>query len=69
MTDDLIPLAQYAAQVGKAPTTVREKCQRGTVPGAVKLGRDWLIPASAPYPDARVTSGHYKNWRKSKAQA
>ena len=64
---DLIPIAQYAQLIGKNPANVRQKCLRGTLPGAVKVGRDWLIPADAPYPDARVTSGRYTNWRKKKA--
>lgn len=61
--DNLIPIAEYAARIGKAPTTVRQKCQLGTLPGAVKIGRDWLIPADAPYIDTRIKSGEYKNWR------
>lgn len=66
--DNLIPISEYAARIGKAPTTVRQKCQRGSLPGAVKMGRDWFIPADAPYPDSRVKSGEYKNWRKKKPQ-
>ena len=62
----LIPLKEYAAQIGKAVPTVQQKCQRGTLPGAVKIGRDWLIPADAPYPDNRVKSGEYRDWRKQK---
>lgn len=62
----LIPINEYAAKIGKAPTTIRQRCQRGTLPGAVKIGRDWLIPADAPYPDNRVKSGEYRDWRKQK---
>ena len=61
---NLIPLQAYAEQVGKSPRSVRQKCQLGTLPGAVKIGRDWLIPADAPYTDSRITTGRYKNWRK-----
>ena len=61
---NLLPLKQYAERHGLLPDTVRKKCQRGNVPGAVKMGRDWLIPTDAPYPDARVKTGEYKNWRK-----
>jgi hypothetical protein len=63
---NLISINEYAAKIGKAPTTIRQKCQRGTLPGAVKIGRDWLIPADAPYPDNRVKSGEYRDWRKQK---
>lgn len=64
---NLIPLQAYAEQVGKSPRSVRQKCQLGTLPGAVKIGRDWLIPADAPYTDSRVKSGQYRNWRKEKS--
>lgn len=60
----LIPITEYAARNGKNPIVVRQKCQRGTLPGAIKMGRDWFVPADAPYPDNRVKSGKYKDWRK-----
>lgn len=63
---NLISINEYAARIGKSTTTVRQKCQRGTLPGAVKIGRDWLIPDDAPYPDNRVKSGEYRDWRKQK---
>ena len=63
---NLIPLMEYASRIGKAPRSVRQKCQLGTLPGAVKIGRDWLIPSEAPYQDNRIKSGEYKNWRKAK---
>ena len=62
--DNLIPIAEYAARIGRDPATVRQKILRGALPGAVKIGRDWLIPANAPYTDNRVKSGDFKNWRK-----
>ena len=57
--EKLIPIAEYAAKIGKAPITVADKCRRGALPGAVKIGRDWLVPADAEYPDYRVKSGRY----------
>ena len=60
---DLIPIAEYAARVHRAVSSVRQKCQRGTLPGAVKLGRDWFIPPDAPYPDERISSGRFRGWR------
>lgn len=62
--DNLIPIAQYAAAHGLKAISIRCRCIRGTLPGAVKLGRDWFVPADAPYTDTRVKSGKYKNWRK-----
>ena len=66
MSDNLITIAQYAARIGRDPVTVRQKCQRGNVPGAVKIGRDWLIPEDAPYQDQRIKSRAYIGWRKQK---
>lgn len=65
---NLITIAQYAVLVGKSPVSIRQKCLRGNLPGAVKIGRDWLIPADAPYTDNRITSGKYKNWRKKSSE-
>ena len=60
----LLTLAEYAARIGRAEPSVRQKCQRGTLPGAQKIGRDWLIPEGTPYPDSRIKTGQYKDWRK-----
>lgn len=68
MPDNLLPIQEYASLVGKSPVTVRQKCQRGTIPGAVKIGRDWLIPADAPYKDSRIRSGKYIDWRKKSSE-
>ena len=66
MQTNLLPLPVYAAKIGKAVRTVQQKCQLGTLPGAVKIGRDWLIPENAPYNDTRVKSGAYIGARKKK---
>ena len=57
--EDLIPIAEYARKLGKATITVADKCRRGSLPGAVKLGRDWFVPKDAEYPDYRVKDGKY----------
>lgn len=65
--EDLIPIADYAKKIGKATITVADKCRRGALPGARKIGRDWFVPADAEYPDYRVHSGKYvgvKRYRK-----
>ena len=64
----MLTISQYAARIGKAPRSVQQKCKAGTLPGAVKIGRDWLIPENAPYPDARIKSGQYIGWRKGSAK-
>jgi hypothetical protein len=63
---DMIPIAEYAARIGKATITVADKCRRGALPGAVKLGRDWFVPADAEYPDYRVKSGKYIGQKRTK---
>lgn len=57
--ENMIPIAEYARKIGKATITVADKCRRGALPGARKVGRDWFVPADAEYPDFRVKSGKY----------
>ena len=62
--ENMIPIAEYAKRIGKATITVADKCRRGSLPGAVKLGRDWFVPKDAEYPDLRIKSGKYIDARK-----
>ena len=62
--ENMIPIAEYAKMIGKATITVAGKCRRGTLPGAIKIGRDWFVPKDAEYPDNRLKSGKYIGWRK-----
>lgn len=64
--EDLIPIAEYAKKIGKATITVADKCRRGNLPGARKIGRDWFVPKDAEYPDLRVKSGQYIGFRRKK---
>lgn len=54
----LIPLIQWAIQVGIKPATARQKAIRGSIP-AVKMGRDWFISADVQNIDNRIKSGRY----------
>ena len=63
---NMIPIAEYAAKIGKATITVADKCRRGNLPGAVKSGRDWFVPADAEYPDLRIKSGNYIGTRRNR---
>ena len=59
----------FAAQWGITPRTVRNMCAKGKIPGAEKIGRDWIIPSDAERPkDGRITSGDYINWRNKKEE-
>lgn len=60
----MIPLADYARQHGRGPATARQMALRGGFQTAKKIGRDWLIDDQEPYPDRRVKTGQYKDWRK-----
>ena len=64
--ENMIPIAEYARRIGKAAITVADKCRRGNLPGAVKIGRDWFVPKDAEYPDMRIRSGKYIDSRKKK---
>ena len=69
MENKYITVKEYAAKYGVAERTVRQKLQGNKIPGAHKIGRDWLIPADAPYPeDGRIKSGKYQGWRQKYGQ-
>lgn len=54
-----ITAVEYAERNGISRVTVRQQCQRGSIPGAMKQGRDWFVPEDATPIDRRVTTGNY----------
>ena len=60
----LISLAEYAALHGKAQISARKLAQRGRFETAKKIGRNWVIDDAEPWPDSRVKTGKYKDFRK-----
>ena len=60
----LISLAEYAALHGKAKISARKLAQRGRFETAQKIGRNWVIDDSEPWPDSRLKTGKYKDFRK-----
>jgi hypothetical protein len=40
----LISAAVLAKRSGLHRTTVLARCKAGKIPGAIRLGRDWLVP-------------------------
>lgn len=44
---DMITTKEAAAIIGYLPRSVKTLCQRGKLPGARKVGRDWLIPRAS----------------------
>lgn len=64
--DEFLTIKEIAEKWGITPRRVQKMCSEGRIEGARKFGRDWAIPANAERPkDARITTGEYKNWRKS----
>lgn len=62
--NDYYTVSEYAAIVGKDVGNIRRMLINGDLNGE-KMGRQWIIPKSEPYPDdKRIKSGDYKNWRK-----
>ena len=59
----MITLKEYAERLGKNPTVVRQKAQRGTFQTAKKMGRDWFIDEEEPYEDARIKTGDYIGYK------
>ena len=64
----LISLAEYAAKHGKAAISARKLAQRGRFDTARKIGRNWVVDDAEPWPDRRVKSGKYRDWRKQKGE-
>jgi predicted site-specific integrase-resolvase len=61
----LISLADWAERNNVQQITARQLIRRGRLPEAHKIGRNYVIEESTPYPaDARVKTGKYKDWRK-----
>lgn len=50
---DYVTIADFAKAVGKSVVTIRQKCERGTLPGARKIGKNWIVRSDTEYRDAR----------------
>ncbi|KAA3404026.1 hypothetical protein F1904_12210 [Akkermansia muciniphila] len=57
---DKIPLKEYAERLGKNPDNARQLVRRGSFETAEKIGRQWFIDPTEPWPDRRVKTGKYK---------
>ncbi len=49
MEEEILTVAQAAKRLKKHPATIRYRCKKGLIPGAVMtpFGNVWLIPASS----------------------
>lgn len=48
----MLTTAQAAQAAGVSVRSVERNCLAGKLPGAVKHGRDWLVPSSVATPEA-----------------
>jgi hypothetical protein len=62
----MITIKEYAERNGKSHEAARKMAGRGSFETAQKIGRDWLIDENEPWPDHRIKSGKYIDWRKPK---
>lgn len=64
--EDYSTIKEIAEKWELTTRRVQKMCSDGRIPGASKLGRDWIIPKNAERPsDGRVRTGEYRNWRKN----
>ena len=59
--EDYIPLSEFAKRhnIADGGIYIRKLCQQGKFPGAVKIGRNWCVPANATFIDRRIKTGKY----------
>lgn len=55
-----ISLTEYAKANGRNPATARQMALRGGFETARKIGRNWVIENTEPWPDRRIKTGKYK---------
>ena len=48
---NLLSAREYGSQYGRSVEQAKQYCHKGRVAGAVKFGRDWLIPRDARLPE------------------
>lgn len=53
LQSNMITVAEYAKIHSKSVEQIKVLCRQKRIPGAEKYGRDWMIPADAPYPASR----------------
>ena len=58
----LLSLVEYAERHGKNPANARQMAARGSFQTARKIGRNWVIEDTEPWPDMRVKTGEYIGW-------
>lgn len=68
MDKNYITVKEYVAMHDISERTARQRLANNRIPGAFKIGRDWIIPKDAEFVDGRIKSGKYINWREKSGQ-
>ncbi len=62
----LLSIKQTSEKWGLSPRRINVLCSEGRIPGAMKVGSYWVIPAEATKPkDERIKTGRYIKNRNS----
>mgnify|MGYP005826442863 FL=1 len=57
---EYLSITQTAEKWGISGRRIQRLCTEGRIPGAMKIGSYWAVPANAAKPkDARIKSGKY----------
>ena len=48
--EKVLTASEFAEKYGKSVEQIKVFCRQRRIWGATKIGRDWIIPADAPYP-------------------
>ena len=57
---DYLSIRQTSEKWNLSARWINDLCTKGRIPGAIKIGSYWAIPADAEKPkDARIKSGRY----------
>ena len=67
---EYMSITQAAEKWGITPRRIQVLCKEERIPGAIRIGYVWAIPAAAEKPkDARVRSGKYMKVAPQKEKA
>ena len=48
---NLVSARDYGKRNGKSREQINQYCQKGRIPGAFRIGRDWVIPQDSRFPE------------------
>lgn len=67
---EYLSIAQTAEKWGLSKRRVQVLCTEGRIPGVMRIGTVWAVPADAKKPtDARIKSGKYIKSKENKVES